>query len=92
VAAFQARRDALVGALRMHGMAVDSPRATMYVWLPVPGGMSEPFARRALMEEGVVVMPGAAMGPGGEGFVRMALTQSPARLEDAAARLARVAR
>lgn len=92
VAAFQARRDALVEALHGHGMAVDSPRATMYVWLPVKGEESEVFARRALMEEGVVVLPGAAMGPGGEGFVRIALTQAPARLQDAASRLARVAR
>ena len=92
VAAFQGRRDALVGALRSHGLDVDSPRATMYVWLAVKGQSSESMARRALLEEGVVILPGAALGAGGEGFVRIALTQSEERLRVAAARLARVAR
>ena len=92
VAAFQARRDALITALRTHGFSVDSPRAAMYVWLRVPGEPSDVFARRALMEEGVVVLPGSALGAGGEGFVRIALTQPPPRLQEAATRLARVVR
>jgi aspartate/methionine/tyrosine aminotransferase len=37
-----------------------------------------------------VVMPGAAMGAGGEGFLRIALTASEARLEEAAVRLGRL--
>src|SRR5690606_17155815 len=75
VATFEARRDAAVAALRAQGFSVETPRATMYLWVPVPGGgESEPFARRALVEEGVVVMPGSALGPGGEGFFRVALT------------------
>jgi len=92
VAAFQERRDALVTALRWHGFSVDSPKAAMYVWMAVSGEPSEVVARRALMEEGVVVLPGAALGKGGEGYVRLALTQPPARLQDAAARLARAVR
>jgi len=93
VAEFQRRRDALVAALRRAGFAVDSPRATMYIWfrLPEPGSC-EGFARRALLEHGVVVMPGAALGEGGRGYIRLALTQPPARLEDAARRLGRLAR
>lgn len=91
VAAFQERRDAAVAALRGAGFDVAVPRATMYLWVPVPGGASsEAFARRALLEEGVVVMPGAALGEGGEGFFRVALTQSSARLEEAASRLGRL--
>ncbi|MGH7481646.1 MAG: aminotransferase class I/II-fold pyridoxal phosphate-dependent enzyme, partial [Longimicrobiales bacterium] len=63
VAEFQRRRDAVVGALCANGFETTSPRATMYVWAPVPGGAgSEAFARRALLEQGVVVMPGAALG------------------------------
>ncbi|NNF39193.1 MAG: LL-diaminopimelate aminotransferase, partial [Gemmatimonadetes bacterium] len=50
------------------------------------------FARRALTEEGVVVLPGASLGPGGEGFFRIALTSEPERLAEAARRLGRVAR
>jgi LL-diaminopimelate aminotransferase len=88
VEAFRERRDALVAALADAGLYAPVPRATMYLWVPVPGGASEHFARRALLEEGVVIMPGAALGAGGEGFFRAALTQSPDRLREAAHRLA----
>ncbi len=91
VAAFQRRRDVAVKALRKAGFDVEPPRATMYLWVPVPGGEpSEAFAMRALQEEGVVIMPGAALGAGGEGFLRIALTRGESRLEEAAARLGRV--
>jgi LL-diaminopimelate aminotransferase len=91
VAAFRERRDAAAAALRAQGFTVTVPRATMYLWVPVPGGEgSESFARRALVEQGVVIMPGAALGPGGEGFFRLALTQSAARLGEAAERLGRL--
>jgi LL-diaminopimelate aminotransferase len=88
VQAFRERRDALVSALGEAGFVAPSPAATMYLWVPVPGGVSEPFARRALVEQGVVIMPGAALGAGGEGFFRAALTQPPERLREAASRLA----
>ena len=90
VAAFRERRDALVDALNNAGIPATAPCATMYLWVPVPGGASESFARRALMEEGVVIMPGAALGAGGEGFFRAALTQPAERLREAAHRLARL--
>lgn len=91
IATFRARRDAAVGALREAGYDAPVPRATMYLWIPVPAGeRSEPFALRALRQEGVVVMPGAALGAGGEGFFRIALTASEERLAEAAGRLARV--
>jgi LL-diaminopimelate aminotransferase len=91
VETFRRRRDAAVQALRSAGFDAEPPRATMYLWIPVPGGeASEPFALRALREEGVVVMPGAALGAGGEGFFRIALTADEARLTEAAERLGRV--
>ncbi|MGH7444428.1 MAG: aminotransferase class I/II-fold pyridoxal phosphate-dependent enzyme [Longimicrobiales bacterium] len=91
IAVFQERRDAMVAALREAGFDADAPRATMYLWVPVPGGMgSEAFARAALLDEAVVIMPGAALGPGGEGFFRVALTRGPDVLRAAAQRLARV--
>lgn len=89
---FRERRDAAVAAFREAGFEVRVPRATMYLWIPVPGGEpSEAFARRALVDEGVVVLPGAALGVGGEGFFRIALTSPPERLVEAARRLGRVA-
>lgn len=91
VATFQRRRDAAAGALRKAGFEVEVPKATMYLWLPVPGGAdSEAFALRALQEEGVVLMPGAALGEGGEGFLRIALTAEESRVEEAAERLGRL--
>ncbi len=88
--AFQERRNAACAALCANGFEAHAPKATMYLWVPVPGGESEPFARRALLEQGVVVMPGKALGPGGEGYFRVALTQPPDRLFEAARRLGRV--
>jgi LL-diaminopimelate aminotransferase len=91
VEAFKTRRDALVRALCASGFEAHAPRATMYLWVPMPGNLaSEPFARRALLNEGVVIMPGAALGPGGEGFFRLALTQTPERLAQAAQRLGKI--
>ncbi|HUE77410.1 MAG TPA: aminotransferase class I/II-fold pyridoxal phosphate-dependent enzyme, partial [Longimicrobiales bacterium] len=91
VETFRRRRDAAAGALRTAGFDVEVPSATMYLWIPMPGGKpSEPFALRALKEAGVVVMPGAALGAGGEGFFRIALTAAEARLEEAAERLGRL--
>jgi LL-diaminopimelate aminotransferase len=91
VEAFRQRRDAMAAGLREAGFEADSPQATMYLWVPVPGNEpSEAFARRALLDLGVVIMPGAALGAGGEGFFRVALTQTPERLREAAHRLGRI--
>jgi LL-diaminopimelate aminotransferase len=93
VATFQRRRDAAVAAFGRAGFEVTSPRATLYLWIPVPGGEpSEDFARRALEREGVIVLPGGSLGAGGEGYFRVALTVPEARLEQAAARLGRLIR
>jgi LL-diaminopimelate aminotransferase len=82
------RRDAAVAALREAGFAVDVPRAAMYLWVALPDGvMSAGFARRALEERGVVVLPGSGFGPAGEGYFRIALVTSPARLSEAIGRL-----
>jgi LL-diaminopimelate aminotransferase len=91
VAVFEARRDRAVEGLRSSGFDVTVPRATMYLWVEVPGGEpSRDFARRCLDQEGVMVLPGAALGAGGEGFFRVALTVPEERLEEAAGRLGNV--
>jgi LL-diaminopimelate aminotransferase len=91
VAVFQARRDRAVAGLRASGFEVTVPQATMYLWIEVPGGEpSRDFAGRCLDQEGVMVLPGAALGEGGEGFFRIALTVPEERLEEAALRLGRV--
>mgnify|MGYP001385665172 FL=1 len=91
IAVFEERRDRAAAALRLAGFDVALPKAAMYLWIPVPGTeSSEGFATRALEEEGVIVLPGAALGRGGEGFFRIALTVDAGRLEQAAERLGRV--
>ena len=56
-AELQRRRDAAVAALRQAGFTVESPRAAMYLWVPLPAGVpSAVFARKALEELGVVVL------------------------------------
>jgi LL-diaminopimelate aminotransferase len=84
----QRRRDAAVTALRGAGFTVESPKAAMYLWVPLPARIaSAGFAKLALEELGVVVLPGSAFGPAGEGFFRIALTVGPDRLQAAAERL-----
>ena len=91
VATFQRRRDAAVAAMCRAGFDVAAPKATMYLWVPVPTAEpSDAFAARALSEEGVIVMPGSALGRGGEGFFRIALTVGESRLEEASHRLGRL--
>ena len=88
---FQDRRDVAVAALREEGFQLQTPKATMYLWIPVPTEENgRDFCRRALEEEGVIILPGSSMGEGGEGFFRIALTTSEARLQEAARRLGRL--
>jgi LL-diaminopimelate aminotransferase len=90
-AVFQARRDAAVAAFRAAGFACDVPKATMYLWIPLPEGIaSQAFADRLLHDEGVVVLPGAGFGAGGEGFFRISFIVEPDRMHEAARRAARV--
>jgi LL-diaminopimelate aminotransferase len=87
----RARRDAVVPALRAGGFDVETPRATLYVWVPLPEGLpSAAFQTRALQEVGVVTLPGSAFGAGGEGFFRIALTTGTPRLVEAVERLGKV--
>jgi LL-diaminopimelate aminotransferase len=91
VAVFKARRDAAVDAFRAAGFEFDVPRATMYLWLRVPAGLtSTQFAERLLTEQGVLVMPGSAFGEAGEGFFRLSFVTSEARIAEAARRAARL--
>ena len=91
VATFKARRDAAVAAFREAGFDCETPRATMYLWIPLPEGIpSALFAERLLEDEGVVVMPGSSFGAGGEGFFRISFITSPERIAEAAQRAGRV--
>ena len=90
-AILQERRDLLVGGLKKLGYDVEFPKATFYVWLSVPPGMtSMSFTTHLLEKTGIVTIPGMGLGAPGEGYVRLALTVPKDRLEEALARLARL--
>jgi LL-diaminopimelate aminotransferase len=85
---YRQRRDQVVGALREIGVEVDPPKGTIYVWAPVPDGhTSASFAELVLEQAAVVISPGSAYGPHGEGFFRISLTTPDDRLAEAVERL-----
>ncbi len=88
VTEFAARRDVAMAALAEVGLSAERPKATMYVWIPLPGpANADTFSRALLEREGVVVLPGTAFGSGGEGFFRIALTVSAERIREAIGRI-----
>jgi LL-diaminopimelate aminotransferase len=88
-AVYQRRRDLVADALRSIGLEVQPPRATPYFWARVPEEYSSAsFAELVLERANVVVSPGNAYGPSGEGFVRISLTVPDDRLEEAVDRIA----
>ena len=92
VAVFRERRDAAVAAFRANGFPIkESPKASMYLWVPLPDGVpSLAFHEQLMEEEGVIVLAGSSLGAGGEGFFRVSFITSPQRIAEAAARAGRV--
>jgi LL-diaminopimelate aminotransferase len=92
-ALYTRRRDLVVGALRDIGVDVTPPKATIYVWAPVPAGFdsSAAYCEHVLEQAGVVISPGGAYGPNGEGFFRISLTTPDDRLVEAVQRLGKLA-
>lgn len=89
---YAARRDLLCDALKTMGIVVEPPRASIYVWAPVPPGhSSESFTTLLLDEAGIVVAPGNGYGRCGEGYVRFSLTLPDELLAAAVERLRKVA-
>jgi alanine-synthesizing transaminase len=84
---YRGRRDALVAGLARAGWAVEPPRATMFLWAPIPGPWRDAgsleFAVTLAEEAGVAVSPGVGFGPGGEGHVRFALVENEQRITQA---------
>jgi len=88
---YVSRRDVTLKALAAAGFEVAPPKATLYLWVPLPDGMkSAEFTKQAMDAEGVITLPGSAFGPSGEGFFRIALTVGAERLAEGAERLGRV--
>ncbi len=88
---YQRRRDLMVGGLREIGLEVEIPKATFYLWVPIPKGYSSAqFSSLLLEKAGIVVTPGNGFGEAGEGYIRMALTVDESRLREAIERLKKI--
>lgn len=76
-AAYEKRRDLLCDGFNAIGWKIDKPEATMFVWAKIPDHFngSLEFVTELFEQTGVLVTPGSAFGPSGEGYVRMALVQ-----------------
>ncbi|MDQ0873461.1 LL-diaminopimelate aminotransferase [Paenibacillus sp. V4I3] len=85
---YERRRNVFISALAETGWIIPPPKATMFIWAPIPKGWtSRQISREMLYHAGVVVIPGDAFGAEGEGFVRIALVQEEGRLLEAAKRI-----
>lgn len=89
---YQRRRDLLVDGLNQLGWQVNKPKATFYVWsgLPKKYKSSIKFSQMLLEKADIVLTPGCGFGKSGEGYVRMALTASEDRIQEALGRLRRI--
>jgi LL-diaminopimelate aminotransferase len=78
----------MVKGLQSIGLNPNKPSATFYVWIPAPKKYTSlEFTAHILKETGVVITPGNGFGETGEGFVRMALTQTEERIQEAVDRI-----
>jgi alanine-synthesizing transaminase len=86
-AIYRSRRDTLCDGLDRIGWSLQRPRATMFVWAPIPEPLralgSLEFSKRLLAEAKVAVAPGIGFGETGEGFVRFALVENAHRIRQA---------
>jgi alanine-synthesizing transaminase len=91
---YRARRDALCSGLARAGWQVEPPKATMFVWAPIPEQFADAtslaFALQLAREAKVAVSPGEGFGPGGERFVRFALVENAQRIGQAVRGIRRV--
>ena len=89
-AAYERRRDCLCDGLASIGWKMEKPEGTMFVWAPIPAGFTDSleFVKALFEKAGVLVTPGSAFGPSGEGHVRMALVQDEDAIALAVRRIA----
>ncbi|MEI2281003.1 aminotransferase class I/II-fold pyridoxal phosphate-dependent enzyme [Paenibacillus polysaccharolyticus] len=82
---YEERRDMLCEGFAKLGWPISKPEATMFIWTRIPAhyDTSEQFATDLVTRAGVIVTPGSAFGPSGEGYVRLALVQDMDQLQQA---------
>lgn len=89
VQTYKERRDVAVKGFKELGWPIEAPKATMYVWLPVPKRFadSKEWCRYLIDTTGVVITPGIAFGDAGEHYFRISLVASKEILQKAIDRL-----
>jgi alanine-synthesizing transaminase len=84
---YQARRDVLCDGLDSVGWEVERPKATMFVWAPIPEAYrhlgSLEFSKKLLEEAKVAVSPGIGFGEYGDTHVRFSLIENEHRTRQA---------
>jgi alanine-synthesizing transaminase len=84
---YRSRRDVLVHGLNKLGWQVASPKATMFVWAPIPEPYkhmgSLDFSKKLLEDAKVAVSPGIGFGEFGDGHVRFSLIENEERTRQA---------
>ncbi len=84
---YKERRDILAEGLLDAGWNVTVPEASMFLWAPLPEAYKRvgclEFSKLMLKHADVAVAPGIGFGPGGEGFVRIALVENKHRIRQA---------
>ena len=87
VANYKSRRDVLVSGMNKLGWAVESPKATMFVWAKIPEQFralgSLGFSKKLLIDAKTAVSPGIGFGEHGDNFVRFALIENEERTRQA---------
>lgn len=83
--AYETRRNIMCDGFTSIGWKMERPVATMFVWAAIPEHYttSEAFVMELVERAGVMVTPGSAFGPSGEGYVRLALVQDEKMLNKA---------
>ena len=85
---YEERRDLLMSGLKRLGFKIEPPKATFYVWLRTPSGItSTKFAATLLQKTGILTTPGNGFGKSGEGYIRMTLTVDKERIEEVIRRM-----
>jgi len=88
---YRKRRDMMVDFLKKAGFTLTAPKATFYLWIDNPAGMTSAEVSTMFLEKaGVVVTPGSGFGDAGEGYFRISLTVPESRLNEAGERIVKV--
>ena len=84
---YEQRRDVLCDGLNGLGWKVEKPKATMFVWAPIPEQYrhlgSLEFSKKLLEEARVAVSPGIGFGEYGDDHVRFGLIENTHRTRQA---------